>query len=377
MKKFFTFLSLVSLLLLSACSLRNTGVKDSNEPITYKLGIITPLSGDASAYGQEMERIFNYEIKKINEKTLKQGVQFELVYEDGKCSGADAVTAFQKLTDIDGVKVVLGGLCSSETLAVSPLATSKEIVLLSAGSSTPDIENQGNYVFSLSYRDDLVGQSIAKELNNFTKIAVITEQNDYNIGLRKVVLDHLNANTKVVADETFEKGGNDFRNILEKVSKAKPEVLFLNPNPGTTAENLIKQIAENKDLSDAQIVSQGAYIPEPSHEAAKETLEGAILIDAPQMTSPELAAEMKAIVTSNGTLDTLGTYYSASSIDAINILTDMMVKYKNNAPSIKNALRTDTFKGFLGTIYFGDQNFFQNIPTGRYIITNGKSVLQK
>lgn len=72
---------------------------------TVKIGFIGQLSGDAAVYGEEAQRILNYRLAQIN---AEKGTKFQIIWEDGKCSGGDAVNAFQKLTNIDGVKVIIG-----------------------------------------------------------------------------------------------------------------------------------------------------------------------------------------------------------------------------------------------------------------------------
>jgi len=49
------------------------------------------------------------------------GIQIQLIIEDGKCDGKDATSAAQKLVNVDNVKIILGGVCSSETLAASKI----------------------------------------------------------------------------------------------------------------------------------------------------------------------------------------------------------------------------------------------------------------
>jgi len=374
MKKGLIIIGLLSLFVLSACGVSKP--VGSEELKVVKIGIIAPFSGDASAYGQDMEKILQYQLGIINEQAFKKGKKFELVFEDGKCTGTNSVTAIQKLVDFDGVNVILGGACSSETLAITPITNDKGVILLSALSSNPDIEKQGDYVFSLSYRDDLVGIGLAEELKKYSKIAIVTEQNDYNVGLRKVVLDNLKNSTSIVADETFEKGASDFRNILEKVANSKPEAIFLNPNAGVTAENLIKQLAEIKSLNNIQLISQGMYLPDNIRDSSQGISEGMIIIDAPSVTSKELTDTIANIESSKGKIPTLGNYYTASCLDALNVLAEVITSVGLDSVKIKDSLRSDTFNGYLGKIYFGKDNFVQNIQVGKYIVKDGKAVYQ-
>ncbi|MBN2306694.1 ABC transporter substrate-binding protein [Candidatus Peregrinibacteria bacterium] len=367
-------LTLISFLLLTAC---NASVIEStgDQPVkTVKLGVLTSLSGDAAALGIEIQKVLDYQVEKVNQQA--NDYQFELVYEDGKCSGAESVLAFQKLVDFDQVDFVLGGTCSSETLAVAPIAQSNQVVLLSGWSSNPDVEKEGDFVFTISYNDDVVGQGIAKELNRYKKVAMITEQNDYNIGLQKVVRENLDSDVTIIADETFPKGGSDFRNMLEKVAVSQPEALFLNPNPGITAENLLKQLAEIPALADVQLVSQYAYLPNVSRINAAKADEGMIIIDAPTLSSPEFQQVYEGIEAEKGVIEALGMYYTASALDVLDILTETIQSEGPDPAKVKNALRKKSFEGYIGKIYFGENNFVQNIPVSRFIVQNGEAVNQ-
>lgn len=376
MKKLLTFFGIMSLFVFSACSTQNVNVGEIDEPEIIKIGIIAPFSGDAAAYGQDIEKVLQYQLEVVNKEAEKKGKKIELVFEDGKCTGHSSVTAIQKLIDLDGIKVVLGGLCSSETLAIAPIADSRGVVLFSAASSNPDVEKQGEYVFSLSYRDDLVGGGLVEELEKYSKIALITEQNDYNVGLRNEVLENISEDVEIVADESFEKGGSDFRNVLEKISNAEPEAIFLNPNAGVTAENLMKQLSEIPDLKDVQLISQVAYLSDGFRSSIKEASEGMIIIDAPKMNSKELLDVIEEVRAGRGEIPTLGNYYTATYLDALNILSNLTIKLGVNPTEIKDELRSDTFKGYLGKIHFGEDNFVQNIPVGKYIVEDGVAVYQ-
>ena len=70
-----------------------------------------------------------------------------MIYEDGLCDGKGATNAVQKLINIDGVKIIIGGVCSGETLGAAPLAESSKVILFSPGSGSPDITNAGDYIF--------------------------------------------------------------------------------------------------------------------------------------------------------------------------------------------------------------------------------------
>jgi branched-chain amino acid transport system substrate-binding protein len=287
-------------------------------------------------------------------------------------------SAFQKLTDIDGVKIILGGLCSSETLAMSPLANEKKVLLLSPMSSNPKIEDEGPFTMSLSYSDKMTGEQLAKAVSGFKKVAMISEQNDYNVGVHDSFAAALKAypTAVFVSDETFPKNASDFRGTLAKVKATSPDVLVLNPNPGTTATNLLKQLAEMKTWTGYKLYGQIAYIGDASRTAVGKFAEGMTIIDVPTINSADFKTISDAIVAQSGTLNDIGSYYVASTLDDLDLLTSEITKLGNDATKVQQDLSTGSFNGFVGPISFGGNNFFKFTTPGVYIVQDGKAVLQ-
>lgn len=340
---------------------------------TVKIGALAPLSGDAAAYGQEAQKVLNHRLSEIN---AKDGTKFELVWEDGKCTGGDAVSAFQKLTDVDGVKIIIGGFCSSETLGIAPLTKDGKALAVSLGSSNPTIEGASPYVFTLSYSDQVVGETLAAEMSKFSKVAIITEQNDFNIGIKNVWEKKIaeSRNVAVVANEIFPKGGSDFRSLLAKIRKANPDAILLNPNPGVTADNLLKQLAEVKDWKGYKIYTQFAYLADNTRASVGDFANGLIIVDAPSLTNEDFLTYKANMEKAVGPIPTLGSYYTASAIDDLDILTSLIRELGNDQKAVRNALAERTFKGYLGDIYFGGHSFKQGSKGGIYTVENSKAV---
>jgi branched-chain amino acid transport system substrate-binding protein len=358
------------------------GVTVSPSPVagqTVKIGFVAPLSGDAGSLGIEMQKVVSYLAEQINAKAGDNGTKFEIIYEDGKCSGNDAVSAFQKLATIDGVKFIIGGLCSSETMNMAPLADQNKVVMIAPASSNPKIEGIGKYTFSLSYSDKKTGEDLAKEMSAYKKVAIMSEQNEFNIGIRDTVIEDLKKypSVTVVANETFPKGASDFRSVLEKVRQSAPEAILLNPNPGVSAQSLIRQMAEMKNWTGYKLFGQVAYLVDPGRAPAGDFSEGMIVIDSPSIDSPEFRAMKDEILNARGgTFDNLGNFYAASSMDAINLMTALIVKNGNDPEKVRNELSTGKFKGYIGNIEFSGHNFVRLALSGKYLIQNGKALLQ-
>ncbi|MCX6785177.1 MAG: ABC transporter substrate-binding protein [Candidatus Komeilibacteria bacterium] len=329
-------------------------------------------------YGQEIQKVTDYYLSEINQRAAALGKKFEVIYEDGKCTGNDSVSAFHKLVDVDGIKFILGGSCSSETLGIAPLTKdSNKVLVISALSSNPVINGLSPFTYSFSYSDDTSGKIIAKQMSAYKKVAIISEQNDFNIGIKKVWEDALKQypGAQVVANEIFPKGASDFRVILEKVKKAQPEAIFLNPNPGVTAQNLIKQLAEIKDWTNYKLYSHYSYLAEDTLKVAPTVVEGMIIIDAPKLTDPGFLSLKQQIEATKGTVADLGDYYTASTMDVMNVVTSLITELGENPQAVRDALATRTFQGYIGSIHFGNNNF-PDIAAAVYKVINGKPELQ-
>ena len=363
MKK--SLLSILLILSLTACS-SPVAEDDSKAAEPVKIGVLVPLSGGASAYGEEMMMVLNHKNQMLETPA-------ELYFEDSKCEAGAAVTAFQKLVDINGVDAILGGFCSSETLAIEPLLAQNDIVALSATSSSPEIEGKSKNLLTIGYSDVVIADTMAADIMDSDKIAIITEQNDYNVALKNSLEERLG--DKIIANESFEKNATDMRNIIEKVKASNPEVLILNPNVGDTSINLLNQLAESKDFfMNVKLVSQETYVADDSRSQASELAESMTLFAAPSLDSQEVTSFIGSLPS---TVDTLGVFYSATASDALENLVRSVNDSRTNQTSVQEELFQNPLTGLSSSgKSFDGNNFLQGIEAGKYVVTDGKAVLQ-
>lgn len=367
MNKVFS-LAVLSALLMS-CAVTESAGLDLSE--TVKLGVIAPMSGDAAAFGEEQKHVLDYAVA---QKNSEGGVQYELVYEDGQCNGPEAVTAFQKLVDVDGVDFILGGLCSSESLAIAPLLESSGVIAMSSLSSSPELANVSPNFISFSYSDSAVGIGIADELKQFETVAIITEQNDYNTALTDVVVAELEgAGVEIVYNEEFEKGETQFRSMIQELKAAGADAILFNPNLGVSAESLVRQMAEVSEWQPHLV--GGIVLKMPSIiEIAPEFLEGSVAIDVDTLESPAFMAIYDEINADYGNTTNIGSFYVGATLDAFLVMTELIEEFEGNTEEMKTALRSRTFSVNTGEIFFGDQTFSQSNSTSRFVIQSGRAV---
>jgi len=72
-----------------------------------KIGFIGPLTGSASSIGLNAQSAVEIAADEINSAGGINGRPLQVIYEDGKCSGAPASSAASKLIDVDHVSVII------------------------------------------------------------------------------------------------------------------------------------------------------------------------------------------------------------------------------------------------------------------------------
>lgn len=217
----------------------------STKPI--KIGWIGPLTGNAAIYGEEARNASVLAVEQINKNGGIQGRLLELFIEDGKCDGRAAINAWQKIVEINQIRVVLGGHCSTETLTLAPLAGDQKVLLLANITSASQIPNEGEWVFRNSAPNSFYGSEGGKFVyyQGFKKIAIITELKDYAVGYSNdFKKSFVESGGTITLEEKFSPGTTDFRSILTKIKLSTPDILLISTQGPETMGLVVKQMRE-------------------------------------------------------------------------------------------------------------------------------------
>ena len=262
MRKLSLVILTLFVLILAACAVQQPVVEEEKELVgTYKIGVMYPLTGDAATYGLAIQRATKIAVDEVNAKGGVNGRKLEIIYEDSKCNPKDSNAAAQKLINIDKVKVIIGGVCSGETLGAAPIAEQNKVILISPASTSPDITKAGDFVFRVSPSDAYAGVVASDYAFNdlkTKKAALVSESTDYAQGLRRVFKENfVSLGGEIVVDETYNPEDTDFRTQVAKVKAANPDVIYLAPQTFPKGVLLVKQIKEanvNQQLLTAEVL---------------------------------------------------------------------------------------------------------------------------
>ena len=205
------------------------------------------LTGPGETYGTVANQAKQMAVDEINEAGGIDGRMIELVVEDSKCSAQDAITAYRKLTDVEGVKIILGTSCSGAMLGAAPLAEEDGVVMFSGLATNPDIANAGDYIFRTSMSDAQLGIDTGNVLwaDGIRTLATINEETDYAEGVRRASVDQfVKLGGQVVAEERYHSDTTDFRTQLTKLIGANPHALHVAAQAEFAGGTIVKQARE-------------------------------------------------------------------------------------------------------------------------------------
>ncbi len=204
---------------------------------TLKVAILAPLSGNVATFGQSTRDGATLAIEEWNAKGGVLGKQIQPVVEDSQCNAEAAVSAANKVIDQDGVKFIIGEVCSSASIPISEVAMAKGVLQISPTSTNPSVTvgedgKTKSLIFRACFIDPFQGQVAAKfaleDLKAKTAAVLLDQGNDYVRGLAEFFRDSFEAGGgKVVVWETYTGEDNDFSAILSKVKDANPDILYV------------------------------------------------------------------------------------------------------------------------------------------------------
>ncbi len=220
---------------------------EESPPEPFVIGAMDALTGVAESYGNPLHQAKLLAVEEINAAGGINGRELKLIVEDSKCNAQDAITAYNKLTDVDGVKIILGTTCSGSMLGAAPLAEKEGVVLLSASATSPDIALAGDYIFRTAINDLRLGVDTGNTLwvDGMRKIATITEATDYAEGTRRTSVAQFEMlGGEVLAAESYSSEVLDFRSQLTKLLAESPDALLLAAQGEVSAGTIMRQARE-------------------------------------------------------------------------------------------------------------------------------------
>ena len=324
----------------------------------YRIGVMESLTGAGETYGTVANRAKQMAADEINAAGGINGRKLELVVEDSQCTAKDAIAAYNKLTDVDGVKIILGTSCSGAMLGAAPLAEADGVILFSGLASNPDIAKAGDYIFRTQISDIQVGIDTGNTLwaDGIRTLATITEATDYAEGVRRTsVAQFEERGGMVVAEERYGSDVTDFRTQLSKLFEAKPDALHLAPQSEFSAGAIVKQARELG--YDGPIYAETISVGTTALEIAGDAVTGMKAITADLDPDNDKAQEVLANFKERYNYVTL-PWHLGSAYDDVYIAAECLKKTGDDqdADGFRDCMYEITWSGAIGHDYSFDSD---------------------
>ena len=343
-------------LLLMLAALACAGEDEQEGPL--RIGVMESLTGPGETYGTVASQAKQMALDEINATGGVNGRMLELVVEDSKCGAQDAIAAYKKLTDVEGLKIILGTSCSGAMLGAAPLAEADGTILFSGLASNPDIANAGDYIFRTQISDIQVGIDTGNTLwaDGVRTLATITESTDYAEGVRRTsVAQFEERGGKMVAEERYLPEVTDFRSQLTKLFAASPDALHLAPQSEFSAGAIVKQARELG--YEGPIYAETISVGTTALDIAGDAATGMKAITADLDPDNEKAQEVLANFRERYNYVTL-PWHLGSAYDDVYIAAECLKKTNDDqdADGFRDCMYEITWSGAIGDDYSFDSD---------------------
>ena len=345
----------------------------SNKSNDLEIGVIGTLTGIGSFFGQQEVRGLEIAKEIINSEGGVNGRNIELIVEDSQTKNELTVSAFNKLSNLDGVKFIVGDSWNSNSGALVPLLEDKVLAISPTAAlssltkddlffrTVPSIKDMSYYLANYAYDNNIETVGIVSCTFSFC-----TEHADY------FTEEFERLGGDVVETQIIQLGQEDVKTELTKIQKKNPQAVFI-PISSTGMVNPLKQIKEfgmdvtilggfgtesgalTKDYAD---ISEGIIYPY-FYDLEISTLEGTKFKEA---YSKKYGSYPDSV--------------AVNAYDALRVIADAIEKVGEDPVKVKEYILTQSYDLAGGKISF-DQNgdaekiiFMKATKSGKFVRIN-------
>lgn len=322
------------------------------------IGEVGSLTGSEAAFGISTRQGIELAIEEANAQGGVKGKKVEVRVYDDQSKPEEAASAVTRLISQDQVKLILGEVASSNSLAMAPKAQENKVPMITPSSTNPKVTQVGDYIFRVCFIDPFQGFVMAKfarEELKFKTAAILKDvKSAYSVGLTEVFEKKFTElGGKVVGVQSYSKGDTDFRAQLTAIKKLKAEGLYV---PGYY--NDIGPIAQQAQELGLKVVMMGGdgWDSDKLFELGGSAVEGSYVSNhySAEDPSPVVQNFIKSYQAKFGSVpDSL----AALGYDSARVGIEAMKRADSlEGPALRDAIAaTRDFTGVAGTISINAQ----------------------
>ena len=201
---------------------------------TITIGMIGPLTGSLAVYGTHVQAGVELAIEEINAaggvRLGDASYQLAVEIKDDQGDSTECVNAMNALIS-DGIQLVVGSATSGCTSAITSIANSEGVVLITPSGTADSLTTTMDYVFRTCFRDSFQGELAAQYAldEGYTKVGIVYCSADtYSAGLRDAFVAACGKlGLEIVAEESVATMTEvDYTNQFNKMVSSGAELVF-------------------------------------------------------------------------------------------------------------------------------------------------------
>jgi branched-chain amino acid transport system substrate-binding protein len=341
----------------------------------FKVGADLPLTGTVAYYGTSAMKGIDLALDEIREENGFKNAKVQAIFEDNQGEATGAITAMNKLVDIDDVPAVIGGGSSIESMAAAPIATKSKTVLLSPISSATSLSGISPYFFRTCPSDLVQARNLAEWIlqSGHDTVALIYVNSTWGTAFNGNFVNYFSSNGgRILKMQSSDPGELNFRTQLSIVKSLKPSALIaiVYAKEGGVLVRQARDLGLNIPIYGADPWSQKDF-----RIGAGKFADGIMYTTPVQYDGPSFDAfKAKFLKKYNEEPDV----YASNGYDCMQLLADAYENGARTGPQFQSFLNhVKDFMGTTGVTTFDSNGDVVGKKFGRFLIKNGEPIQVK
>ncbi|OLD93038.1 MAG: hypothetical protein AUG80_21530, partial [Candidatus Rokubacteria bacterium 13_1_20CM_4_68_9] len=336
---------------------------------TIKIGVFGPMTGGAAGYGQSEREAIDLVVEEVNGSGGLLGKKIQLFYGDDAGKPEQAVSIVNRFITADEVVMVLGGISSPTSMAVSQVTGQEKVPQIIVAATAARITKQNNpWIFRSAVPDTKLAGDLADFLNQkfpkVKRIGAIYVNDDFGKGGLTAFSERARTHgIQVVVDEKYIRGDVDFTAQLTKIKTANVDAIldWSRYHEGALIAKQAKQMGITLPIFGGDGAAHPKYI-----ELGRDAVEGVYYATHfSPATSSQLPVARKLVEKIRARYGKDADYIHAEAYDAALVAVDAIRRAGSlNRDKIRAAIAATDMDGTRGRIRFdgqGDPTFETHI----------------
>ena len=200
---------------------------------SIKVGIMGPHTGDNSSYGLACLNGAQLYFKQLNADGGVNGKQVEAVVYDTKGDATEAVNAYNRLVQEDGVTGIVGSVLTGPTIAVAQASVADNMPCVTPSATAADVVTYGSNYFRACVTDPEQGRVMAHFASEqgYKNVATLyLSGSDYSEGVNAAFCDEAESlGITITTQQSYADGDVDFKAQLTNIIATNPDAILV-PN---------------------------------------------------------------------------------------------------------------------------------------------------